>query len=333
MRTIAVTNYKGGSAKTTTVVNLAAALGELGHRVLVIDIDPQGSASAWLGVDGAIDGVAEAIAGRIPLSELLYETTAPGVMLVPASPSIVVADPQQETQIALGFMRAMDRLPALWDVVVIDCPPTLGYLAIAPLSVCQEVLIPVEARVLAVAGLTGVLETMDRVRRRLNPGLRLAGIVACRVNRTSHARAIVARLEERFPESFMTTTVRESIRLAEAPSFQLPITLFAPRSTGAEDHRALARELMVGSPAPTARPSVAIAIGSVTGDPASARHSRLARIASAVSEGLGRSGGADVGGRKPKVANSVDEASGARADVTGGARMHHKAGAADDPVL
>lgn len=332
MRTIAVTNYKGGSAKTTTTVNLAAALGELGHRVLVIDIDPQGSASAWLGVDGAVDGVAEGIAGRIPLSELLYETTAPGVVLIPSSPSIVVADPQQETQIALGFMRAMDRLPALWDVVLIDCPPTLGYLAIAPLSVCQEVLIPVEARVLAMAGLTGVLETMDRVRRRLNPGLRLAGVVACRVNRTSHARAIVARLEEQFPESFMTTTVRENIRLSEAPSFHLPITLFAPGSTGASDYRDLARELMVGWPAPTARPSVAIAVGSPT-SPGIATRSRLARIASAVSEGLGRSGAGDVVDRESKVANPVDQASVVGDDATRGASAHHKGGPTDGPLL
>jgi chromosome partitioning protein len=332
MRTIAVTNYKGGSAKTTTTVNLAAALGELGHRVLVIDIDPQGSATRWLGVDGAVEGVAEAIAERIPLSELLYETTAPGVALVPSSPSIIVADPQEETQIALGFMRAMDRLPKLWDIVVIDCPPTLGYLAIAPLSVCQEVLVPVEARVLAMAGLTGVLETMDRVRRRLNPSLRLAGVVACRVNRTSHARAIVARLEEQFPESFMTTTIRENIRLSEAPSFQLPITLYAPSSTGAEDYRALARELMVGWPAPTARPSVAIAIGSPTA-PGIGTRSRLARIASAVSGGLGRSGAGDEVDREPKVADSVDQAPVAGDDATRGARAHHKGGPTHGPVL
>jgi chromosome partitioning protein len=265
MRTIAVTNSKGGSAKTTTTVNLAAALGELGHRVLVIDIDPQGSASSWLGVEGTTDGVAEAIDGRIPLSELLYETTAPGVVLVPASPSIVVADPQEETQVALGFMRAMDALPALWDVVMVDCPPSLGYLAIAPLTVCQEALVPVEARVLAVTGLTSLLETMTRVQRRLNPGLRLAGIVACRVNRTLHARAIVERLGDEFPESFMTTRIRESIRLAEAPSFQLPITLFAPDSAGAKDYRALARELMTGWPAPTNPPSIAITTDAVTG--------------------------------------------------------------------
>jgi chromosome partitioning protein len=333
MRTIAVMNYKGGSAKTTTTVNLAAALGEIGHRVLVIDIDPQGSASAWLGVDEAVDGVAEAIAGRIPLSELLYETTAPGVVLVPASPSIVVADPREETQIALGFMRAMDRLPTLWDVVVVDCPPTLGYLAIAPLSVCHEVLIPVEARVLAVTGLTGLLETINRIRRRLNPGLRLAGVVACRVDRTSHAQAIVERLKEQFPESFMRTRIRESIRLAEAPSFQLPITLFAPGSTGAKDYRALARELMVGWPAPTARPSVTIATEPVIAATAKATPSRLARIATAVSEGLGRSGGSDDADRDPKAANPVEQASAAQIETTRGAGAHHKGPAVDGPLL
>jgi chromosome partitioning protein len=253
MRTIAVTNYKGGSAKTTTTVNLAAALGEMGHRVVVIDMDPQGSASSWLGVDGATEGVAEAIYGRARLAELLYETTAPSVVLVPASPSIVVSDPKQEIQIALGLMRAVEELPKLWDVLLVDCPPTLGYLAIAPLTVCQEALVPVEARVLAVAGLTSLVETLARVRRRLNPTLRLAGVVACRVNRTTHARAIIERLEERFPDSFMATKIRENVRLAEAPSFQLPITLFAPNSTGADDYRALARELLLGSPSPTDR--------------------------------------------------------------------------------
>ncbi len=287
MRTIAVTNSKGGSAKTTTTVNLGAALGELGYRVLVIDMDPQGSTTAWLGVEGDVDGVAEAIEGRRSLAELLYETTAPGVVLVAASPTLVVSDPREETKIALGFMRAMDRLPALWDVVLVDCPPSLGYLAIAPLSVCQEVLIPVEAHVLAVTGLGAMLETMARVRRRLNPSLRLAGVLACRVNRTTHAREIVAGLQEQFADSFMKTAVRDSIRLAEAPSYQLPITLYASKSTGAQDYRAAALELMTGWPAPEApRPSVTVELGQVEvagsngGDPV--RRSRLGRIVAAV---------------------------------------------------
>lgn len=291
MRTIAVSNSKGGSAKTTTTVNVAAALGELGYRVLVIDMDPQGSASAWLGVEGEIEGVAEAIEGRRSLAELLYETSAPGVVLVAASPTLVVSDPREETRIALGFMRAMDRLPALWDVVLVDCPPSLGYLAIAPLSVCAEVLIPVEAHVLAVTGLSGMLETMDRVRRRLNPSLRLAGVLACRVNRTTHAREIVARLADQFNDSFMTTSVRDSIRLAEAPSVQLPITLYASKSAGAEDYRAVARELMTGWPEPRARPSVKVEIAPADevgqGDGDASAGTRLGRIAAAVSRTRG----------------------------------------------
>lgn len=289
MRTIAVTNSKGGSAKTTTTVNVAAALGERGYRVLVIDMDPQGSASAWLGVEGEIEGVAEAITGRRPLAELLYETTAPGVALVAASPSLVVSDPQDEVRIALGFMRAMDRLPTLWDVVLVDCPPSLGYLAVAPLSICREVLVPVEVHALAIAGLGGLLETMARVRRRLNPSLRMAGVLACRVNRTTHAREMMARLQEQFQDSFMTTGVRDSIRLAEAPSVHLPITIYAPRSPAAEDYRAVARELVRGWPEPAARPRVAVALDTVddreTATVDAGGKSRLGRIAAAVSGG------------------------------------------------
>ena len=248
MRTVAVTNHKGGSAKTTTTVNLAAALGELGHSVLVIDMDPQASASAWLGVPDADSSVLEAIRGRDELSHLVHETTAPGVHLVPASPGLVASDRREETDIALGFMGAMERLPGQWDVVLVDCPPSLGYLAIAPLTVCREALVPVEAHVLAMAGLASLLETMSRIRARLNPRLELAAVLACRVNRTAHAREVVERLERRFPDTFMRTQIRENIRLAEAPSFRLPITLYAPASTGAEDYRAAAEELFGPGP-------------------------------------------------------------------------------------
>ncbi len=244
MRTIAVTNHKGGSAKTTTAVNLAAALGEDGRRVLVIDMDPQGSASSWLGVNNPDVGVVDAIRGRASLAHLVYETTAPGVQLVASSTALVATDWQDETNIALGFMEAMERLPKVWDVVLVDCPPSLGYLAIAPLAACNEALVPIEAHVLAMAGLTSLVETMTRIRGRLNSHLHLAGAVACRVNRTAHSRAVVDRLHQRLGDSLMRTQVRESVRLAEAPSFRLPITQYAPESTGAEDYRALARELM-----------------------------------------------------------------------------------------
>lgn len=303
MRTIAVTNHKGGSAKTTTTVNVAAALGEGGRRVLVIDMDPQGSASAWLGVPEPEEGVIDAIHGRSPLAQLVYETTAPGVQLVPASPGLVAADRRDEMDIALGFVRAMERLPSMWDIVLVDCPPSLGYLAIAPLTICGEVLLPVEAHVLALGGITALLETMDRIRNRLNPDLKLSAVLACRVNRTSHARSVAARLERRFPESFMRTQVRESIRLAEAPSFRLPITRYAPESTGAEDYRAVAAEL-VGPPSlnrPAARlvsvtmPAVpaterafvpASSLASSASDVAVSVGSRLGKLWQSVSFGL-----------------------------------------------
>jgi len=244
VRTIAITNHKGGSAKTTTAVNLAAALGEDGRRVLVIDMDPQGSASSWLGVINPDVGVVDAIRGRTALAHLVHETTAPGVQLVPSSTALVATDWQDESNIALGFMDAMGGLPKVWDVVLVDCPPSLGYLAIAPLAACKEALVPVETHVLALAGMTSLIETMARIRGRLNPQLRLTGALACRVSRTAHSRAVVDRLENRLGDTLMRAQVRESVRLAEAQSFRLPITLYAPESSGAEDYRAVAHELM-----------------------------------------------------------------------------------------
>jgi len=249
VRTIAVAHHKGGTAKTTTTVNLAAALAEAGHRVLVIDMDPQGSATAWLGVRDPEYSVIDAIRDGTDLAHLVYETTAPGVQLVPTSPELIVAGSDEETDTALGFIKAMERLSPLWDFVLVDCPPSLGYLGVAPLAVCDEVLVPVEAHVLAVAGLSSLMETIGRVSGRLNPKLKITGVLACRVDHTAHSRMVVERLARRFPRSFMRTQIRENIRLAEAPSFRAPITTYAPQSSGAEDYRALAAEIAEPAPA------------------------------------------------------------------------------------
>lgn len=290
MRTIVVTNHKGGSAKTTTTVNLAAALGEAGHKVLVIDMDPQASASAWLGVPDPEVSVMDAIQGRDRLANLIYESTAPGVHLVPATPELVVVDRRMETDVALGFIRAMERLPKLWDVVLVDCPPSLGYLSIAPLTVCREALIPVEAHVLSLAGITSLVETMDRIKGHLNPHLRIGGVLACRVNRTAHTRAVVARLEERFAGEMLSTRIRESIRLAEAPSFRLPITLYAPDSAGAADYRSAAAE-MFGAPKRRAWPTRRIEVASpepAAAVPAPEPTSRVERLLGAFRGALAR---------------------------------------------
>jgi chromosome partitioning protein len=244
VRTIAVVNQKGGSAKTTTTVNLAAALSEAGHRVLVIDMDPQGSATSWLGVVDADDGVIEAISGHAELVDLVTETTVPGVELVPGSFDLSRSRRDQEIAIALGFIRAMERLPPRWDLVLVDSAASLGYLGIAPLSACREAIIPVEAHALALGGLTTLMDTIDQVKERVNPNLRLTAVLACRVNHTLHARAVVEGLRQRFPRACLVSQIRESIRLAEAPSFHLPINLYAPESSGTADYRAAAAELI-----------------------------------------------------------------------------------------
>jgi chromosome partitioning protein len=244
VKTIAVTNHKGGSAKTTTTVSLAAALGEQGFRVLVIDMDPQGSATSWLGSPVAGRDVLDAYMGQANLADTVVSTSAPGVQLIPATLWLVAADRRQETDFALGFIRTIEALPPRWDYVFVDCPPSRGYLAIAPLSACQQVLVPVEAHVLALSGLVSLLETMQEVRERLNPTLTLSAIVACRVSHTRHAREVVDRLRGHYPSHLLEAVVRENIRLAEAPSFQLPITRYAPSSDGAKDYRAVAREFL-----------------------------------------------------------------------------------------
>ncbi len=243
MRKIAIVNPKGGSGKTTTTVNVAAALAESGYRVLVIGLDPQCAATLWLGVGEATHGVVEAISRVARLDDLVTETTVSRVDLVPGSFDLATPQGVAEADIALGFMDAMDRLPARWDFVIVDGPASLGYAGMAPLTGCHEVLIPVEAHVLALGGLTALLDMIERIRGRLNPNLTLTAVLACRVNETRHTMAVVDALRRRFGSLMLQTEVRESPRLAEAPSFHLPITAYAPDSRAAADYRAVAAEI------------------------------------------------------------------------------------------
>ncbi|HEV3459841.1 MAG TPA: ParA family protein [Thermoanaerobaculia bacterium] len=249
MRIIAVTNQKGGTGKTTTTVNLAAALGQLGRRVLVLDLDPQANASAWLGVRDGGTGLLEALVADDggSLSGLIRAGSAHGVDLIPASLQLTRADRHLAAtlggdKILLGLIRGLP--PGRWDYLLIDCPPTLGQLTINALAAAGEILVPVEASTMAVAGLADLLKTVAQAQRYLNPGLAVCGIFACRVDaRTVLAREVVAALRERFPELALATTIRESVRLREAWGHAAPIGLFAPHSSGAEDYRCLALEI------------------------------------------------------------------------------------------
>ncbi len=244
MRTITLANNKGGSGKTTTTVSLASAFAERGLRVLVVDLDPQASATEWLGGRESPVGLVEFSAGGIRVSELVVASTAPGVDLIPTSPSLVPPGEKSRNDTGLAIVRALARLPDHWDLILVDTPPTLGYLSLAPLVASDRVVIPVEAHALALPGVASVIAAIERAQQRVNPRLELLGIVACRVNPTSHVRDVVAQLRARFGAVVLEQCVREAIRIAEAPALRLPITRYAPTSRVANDYRAVADELL-----------------------------------------------------------------------------------------
>ena len=249
MRTIAIINRKGGCGKTTTTVGVAGALAEAGWRTLIVDLDPQGSASSWLG-SGPTDrrDLFEAFTGTRSLADLVVPTRAAGVDLVPASSWLVTAERVLQVDLALGAIRALERMPPAWDFVLVDCPPTLGYLASAALCGCREALVPVQPHGLDASGIEPVLDEMLRVRRQLNPGLVLTGIVVGRVSRTNHAREVVAGLRATHGSDVFEPTIRDSIRVPEAAMAGLPVTAYAPDAAVAGDLRAVAAEVVDRDP-------------------------------------------------------------------------------------
>lgn len=244
-RRIAITNQKGGSGKSTTAVNLAAALAETGRRVLLVDLDPQASASSWYGIPPT-EGGANALLGGERLEAVTIPTATPGVDIVPGSEWLITTEAKLSGKQGadLALRSRLDGQDAAYRYVLIDTPPHLGTLTVNALVAGEELLVPVEAHVLALSGLASLMGTVATVRQRLNPRLELVGIVACRVNRTRHAAEVLEAIRAAYPEKALATVIRENVRLAEAPSFGEPITSYDPRSNGAADYRALAAEVI-----------------------------------------------------------------------------------------
>jgi len=246
-RLIAISNQKGGSGKTTTAVNLAAALAERGRRVLVVDLDPQGSASSWLGAEDSGTGLLDVFVQDGKLPDLVRQSSAPGVDVIASSPRLSGIDRALADEVGSEtLLRAhLNRLPARWKYILLDCPPALGLLTLNALTSAREVLVTVEAHVMALQGLAKLLQTIEVVRRRLNPKLEVSGVLPCRVDaRTRHGQEVVEQLRNRFPSQTFKVEIRENVRLAECPSFRQPITQYDPHSRGAEDYRELAREVI-----------------------------------------------------------------------------------------
>lgn len=246
MRTIALTNQKGGSGKTTTAVCLAGALAESGRRVLVVDLDSSANATGWLGEETTGPELLDAwIAGNLEL--FIRKTSISGVSVIPGSPALASAARRLAGEVGAESLlrRALRALPRHWDVALLDCPPSLGLVGIAGLVAADEALVPVETRALPLEGLRDLLDTIDAIRERgLNPGLTVLGLVAIKYDRrTNLSRQVERRLREQFGGQVFSTTIRESTRIAEAPLARQPISRYDPDGMGAYDYRRLAHEL------------------------------------------------------------------------------------------
>jgi chromosome partitioning protein len=249
-KVVAMCNQKGGVGKTTSTINLGAALAEYGRRVLLVDMDPQGALSAGLGVphyelEQTIHNVL--VEPRISIEDVLMSTRQKYLDLVPSNIDLSAAEIQLVNEVGreqtLG--RALHPVLDRYDYVLIDCQPSLGLLTVNGLACADGVVIPTECEYFSLRGLALLTDTVDKVRDRLNPKLEISGILLTRYDpRTVNAREVMARVVERFGDLVYDTVITRTVRFPETSVAGEPITTWAPKSTGAIAYRALAREFI-----------------------------------------------------------------------------------------
>lgn len=245
-------NQKGGVGKTTTAINLGAFLAQFGQRVLIVDLDPQANATSSLGVDKTtVSGSTyEALLGSLPLDALPLRNERLNLSILPSSPALAGAEVELVNELAreTRLKQAVDKLDGRYDYILIDCPPSLGLLTVNGLVAAREgVIIPVQCEYLALEGLGQLTQTINRVRAALFPDLKVRGVVLTMFDPRANLSAdVVEEVNRHFPKQAFKSVIPRSIRLAEAPSYGLPISAYAPSSSGAKAYEALAREVLAG---------------------------------------------------------------------------------------
>jgi len=244
---IAITNQKGGVGKTTTAVNLCACLAEQGKKTLLIDADPQGNASSGAGAKVGESTLYEVLLGIATAEKSIVETDTPGMSVLPSDIRLAAAEVEMVSLERREYrMRAALRpLSEKFDYIIIDCPPSLGLLTINALTAANSVLIPIQCEYYALEGVRSLMDTIQRVKRTLNPHLEIEGILLTMLDgRTNLGLQVVDQVKKHFKGQVFATSVPRNVRLGEAPSHALPIHRYDPRSTGAEAYRSLAREVL-----------------------------------------------------------------------------------------
>lgn len=254
-RIIAMCNQKGGVGKTTTAINLASALAGYGRKVLVVDFDPQGALSAGLGIVAHdIKTIYDLMVEKdLKVQDVILPTSVKNLDVIPANIDLSAAEVQLVNEVAREQILARVLRPVTdsYDVVIIDCQPSLGLLTVNALTAAHGVLIPLNCEFFALRGVALLIETIEKVRDRLNPAIKLDGILATMYDpRTLHAREVVERLYEAFGDQVFDTIVHRTVKFPDATIAAVPITEFAPGSDAAEYYRTVARELVSRGSAP-----------------------------------------------------------------------------------
>jgi chromosome partitioning protein len=248
-RIIALCNQKGGVGKTTTSINLGATLAEYGRRVLAVDFDPQGALSAGLGVPTHdVPTIYDLLLGSsTAVVDTIVPTSTPGLDVIPANIDLSAAEVHLVNEVAREqiLARVLRQVSDKYDVILIDCQPSLGLLTINALTAAHGVLIPLECEYFALRGVALLVETIEKVRDRLNPAIQLDGILATMYDaRTLHSREVLQRVVEAFGPQVLETVIGRSVKLPDASVAAEPVTMFAPEHAVTESYRQLARELI-----------------------------------------------------------------------------------------
>ncbi|MEZ5181101.1 MAG: AAA family ATPase [Acidimicrobiales bacterium] len=250
-RIFAVANQKGGVGKTTTTVNLGAALAELGYRVLVVDLDPQGNASTGLGINirGLQASMYDVILSDVPIEDCIEASSVKNLFVAPASLDLAGAEIELVPAFSreLRLKQALDEVREDYDYILIDCPPSLGLLTINGMAAAGEVLVPIQCEYYALEGLGQLMRNVGLVTKNLNPSLDISTIVLVMYDaRTKLSDQVAQEVREHFGEKVCRIMIPRTVRLSEAPSYGQPITAFDPTSRGAVAYRELAKEVSGG---------------------------------------------------------------------------------------